>query len=287
MCHRPSRLRCLLSFGALGALGLLGACHQQPADETFQAAVVTAEDEPDEPAASASHRRDHAQGIDVSHHQEAIDWPEVALSGIHFVYIKATEGVDWRDPDFLANWQGAGEARLMRGAYHMLRPEDDAIEQAKWYLAALEEAGYSKTDMLPALDVERASTTTQVPRRQTAERALQWLHYVEQQTGRKPVVYTNPKFWQDYLEEDHPLTEYHLWLADYSEEPEAELGWGWADWHFWQFSQRGDLPGIDKTVDLNRFNGTPEELHRALLGDEEPEEAASDQASAAQTGAAH
>ena len=34
-------------------------------------------------------------GIDVSHHQQKINWEEVYAQGIRFVFIKATEGVEW------------------------------------------------------------------------------------------------------------------------------------------------------------------------------------------------
>lgn len=44
-------------------------------------------------------------GIDVSRHQDDIDWPSVAEDGIEFAVIKATEGGDWVDPRFEENWR--------------------------------------------------------------------------------------------------------------------------------------------------------------------------------------
>ena len=47
------------------------------------------------------------QGLDVSHHQKAIDWERVAADGrFRFVWIKATEGGDFRDSRFAENWEG-------------------------------------------------------------------------------------------------------------------------------------------------------------------------------------
>jgi lysozyme len=243
------------------------ACGQPPEAapaETSKLAIV--HDAASSTAAPADLRRDHAQGVDVSHHQETIDWPEVLLSGIHFAYVKATEGVDYQDPRFVENWQGAQRAGLLRGAYHMLRPEDDALAQAQWFVEVLRAAGYEARDLPPALDVERVSTTTQIPRHQTADRALVWLRFVEQELGRRPLLYTNPIFWRDYLVADHPLTDYPLWLADYSEEPAADSPWGEKAWLFWQFTERADLPGITRPVDLNRFSGAPERLRESVLG---------------------
>ena len=51
---------------------------------------------PNEPSITAFPIR----GIDVSHHQHAIDWPSVKRSGMKFAYIKATEGADYRDAEF-------------------------------------------------------------------------------------------------------------------------------------------------------------------------------------------
>src|SRR4051794_5467055 len=58
------------------------------------------------------------QGIDISHHQGAIDWARLPGQGVDFAYIKASEGGDHRDPAFAANWAGARKAGIRRGAYH-------------------------------------------------------------------------------------------------------------------------------------------------------------------------
>ena len=38
------------------------------------------------------------RGIDVSHYQGVIDWERVSREGLHFAYVKVSEGGDWRDP---------------------------------------------------------------------------------------------------------------------------------------------------------------------------------------------
>jgi lysozyme len=55
-------------------------------------------------------------GIDVSHHQGAIDWARVKGSGQAFAFIKATEGVDFRDTRFVENWRRARAEGLATGA---------------------------------------------------------------------------------------------------------------------------------------------------------------------------
>ena len=190
-------------------------------------------------------------GVDVSHHQAGVDWAALADADVHFVYLKATEGIDYLDPSFGESWRAAGEAGLLRGAYHMYRPEDTPAEQAAWFLSVLREAGFGPGDLPPALDVERVRTTDSIPREQLAAEALAWLSRVEIELGRKPLLYTNPTFWVEKLEENHELTEYPLWLAEYRHEDPGPLELGWEEWTLWQHSQSGELPGVSKAVDLN------------------------------------
>ena len=51
-----------------------------------------------------------AQGIDVSHYQEAVDWQPVQEAGVIFALLTATEGATGADERFDQNWAGA--ARL-------------------------------------------------------------------------------------------------------------------------------------------------------------------------------
>ena len=203
----------------------------------------------------------HVYGIDVSHHQGAINWDTLKASGVDFAYIKATEGIDYIDPAFEKNWQRAKAAGIPAGAYHMFRPEDTAVEQASNFIRALESVGYSASDLPPVLDIESVHTLKDLPHKELHDRAVNYLKLIEEGLGRKAVVYTNPRFWQDYLTDVHEIVKYPLWVAEYelgAKEPSSTAGW--KDYHFWQFSQYGVVEGVEKKVDLNRFNGEKEDL---------------------------
>lgn len=45
------------------------------------------------------------RGIDVSHHQGQVNWSAIAADGIHFAYVKASEGESFRDPRFADHWR--------------------------------------------------------------------------------------------------------------------------------------------------------------------------------------
>src|SRR5689334_1580650 len=78
------------------------------------------------------------QGIDVSHYQGVIDWNQVAEAGTAFVFIKATEGTSYVDPQFQDNWSGAKAAGLLRGAYHFFQPGEDPQQQAEYFLSVVQ-----------------------------------------------------------------------------------------------------------------------------------------------------
>ncbi|MDN3719591.1 GH25 family lysozyme [Roseibium salinum] len=45
----------------------------------------------------------------------------VAADDVAFVYMKASEGGDFKDGAFARNWAGSGAAGLARGAYHFFQ----------------------------------------------------------------------------------------------------------------------------------------------------------------------
>ena len=59
------------------------------------------------------------QGFDISHHQDDINWKKYPQK-FQFVYLKATEGGDYKDPKFQENWLKAREHGFHVGAYHFI-----------------------------------------------------------------------------------------------------------------------------------------------------------------------
>lgn len=193
----------------------------------------------------------NAQGIDVSHFQGNVHWPSVRQAGKVFAFAKATDGITYTDPQFAANWTGIKAAGLVRGAYHFFEPNDDAASQVQNFLNAVQlEPG----DLPPVLDVERNAGVTSA---QLWEGVAAWLQEVEAKTGRQPMIYVSPGFWNGNSP-DLSLTRYPLWLADYAAQP--VLPQGWTTWRFWQYSQTGSVEGVPGQFDLDEFNGTVDQL---------------------------
>ena len=104
-------------------------------------------------------------GIDVSKFQGDIDWNAVANSGVKFAWIKATEGGDYADARFQANWEGAKAAGIPRGAYHFVYWCRPPLEE----ISNFEQNAPVEDDALPpVLDVEATPTSQTCHRRATS-----------------------------------------------------------------------------------------------------------------------
>lgn len=201
------------------------------------------------------------QGIDVSYFQGDINWKKVDAAGIHFVYIKATEGADRLDPKFRANWSGAGKVGIVRGAYHVMYWCSPARDQAAWFVAHVPR---DSGTLPPVLDVEwngySKTCPHQIARADAIAKMKVMLAAMQAHTGKRPIIYTDPKFHRDVLEGE--FTDYQFWLRSTAAKPEKK--YRGRDWSFWQFTTTGRVPGVAGAVDRNSYNGTPKDWARAV-----------------------
>jgi lysozyme len=195
-------------------------------------------------------------GIDISHHQDIINWDTLKTNPeVQFAFAKATEGGDYIDTKFSYNWEAMGRNGIKRGAYHFFRAYGCGYDQALHFLKNVE---LQPGDLAPVLDVELADG---MPREVILEEMRIWLQTVERCLQIKPIIYTNQNFYEHYLAgsfEQNPL-----WIARYSQEaPMLTTG---KRWDFWQYSHKGYLNGIKGHVDLNFFNGSRLMLNNLCL----------------------
>ncbi|MCE3288392.1 MAG: glycosyl hydrolase 25 family protein [Caulobacter sp.] len=185
------------------------------------------------------------RGIDVSHHQGAIDWTAVAADDVAFAYLKASEGGDHRDRRFAANWRAARAAGLKVGAYHFFTFCRPGADQARNFLAAVP----AHPDSLPpAVDLEFGGNCGTAPSDADLRRELDaFLSLVEARYGRQAVLYVTPDFHRAY---GGALPRRPLWKRKIVMPP-----FGGRPWTFWQFHNRGEVAGVSGPVDLNVFAG--------------------------------
>ena len=218
---------------------------------------------------------EYQQGLDVSHFQGNIDWNAVRNAGIKFTFAKATEGVDFVDVNFHQYMADAIAAGVPIGPYHFGRLNSgeniptDAIDEANDFVDAIEQYYTGPAMVLrPVLDYEQLPNDPVSPN--VKAYVSQWIRdfsgVVEQRLGFAPIIYTCCGFHTStFLEAD--IADHDLWIRkitggntfDPNSPPTAgDLGI-WSDWKFWQWSDVGNVAGINP-VDRDAFEGTMEQL---------------------------
>ncbi len=198
-------------------------------------------------------------GLDISHYQGNIDWLELAkskenLTPIRFIFMKATEGGDLDDKTFARNFDLARQYGFIRGAYHFFSPRTDIKKQAEFFIKNVQ---LKSGDFPPVLDIEIIGKNS---KEELQGKVIYWLTRIEEHYGVKPIIYSSFKFKMDYLD-NAVFDDYLYWIAHYYVNKLRFTG----DWCFWQHTDKGRVPGIKESVDMNVFNGRLEELQRMLM----------------------
>lgn len=191
------------------------------------------------------------QGYDVSNHNK-----NVPYKNCDFLIIKASEGINYKDEalDFhLANFFGTSDPTPQKeklyGFYHYARPDlgNTPKQEAESFLSFISpQIG----NCIMALDWEGESLKF------SENWALEWLNYIKDKTGVKPLFYINSA--NTYLFKQIAAGDFGLWLADWSDSPTFD------SWQFWAIWQNG----IDSTLNLDHdfFNGDSETWKKYCLG---------------------
>jgi lysozyme len=188
-------------------------------------------------------------GIDVSYYQGKIDWQKVKAMNddgvkISFAFIKATEGLLTVDPYFQRNWREAPKQGVKVGAYHFFRPKKKGLWQANFFLQTIT---VEKGDLPPVVDIESLDGISPAQMRKELNA---FIVQIEEKTGKKPIIYSGLKFYQDYLQGYYD--SYDFWVAHYHQ-PKLRLPGN--AYKFWQHSDKARISGINHKVDFNAFNG--------------------------------
>lgn len=152
-------------------------------------------------------------GIDVSHHNNRIDWERLEY---HFCIIKATEGRTYTDPELLNNFAQAFTRTKLIGFYHYARPENNTPKEEARHFVAKVQPIIEHYDFMPllALDFEGTAVTWE-----TVNTRISWINNfldtVETMTGIRPLVYMSSSVARNHS----ALWEYsknRLWIAHYN-----------------------------------------------------------------------
>lgn len=186
-------------------------------------------------------------GIDVSEWQGVIDYSQVANDGIDIVYIRAGEGSGYVDPYYLRNYNGAKNNGLKVGFYHFVTATNisEAIEQADFFTSLI---GGLNADCRLAVDFEQFGNLSI---EEINDITLAFAERVEENTGKEIVIYSDASNARDIFG-DEVAENYPIWVADYYVEEPANNG-KWDTWVGFQYSNLGNINGINARVDLDYY----------------------------------
>ncbi|GAB6008598.1 glycoside hydrolase family 25 protein [Dysgonomonas reticulitermitis] len=197
------------------------------------------------------------QGIDISHHQQKIDWPVLDKQAVQFVFIKATEGGNHKDSLFQENWRRARDNDIPAGAYHFFTFCKAGEEQARNYIHYVPR---DSIDLPPIVDLEYAGNCRMQNRKEDLIHEISvYLDIIEDHYRKKAIIYTTNEFYKNYMENQFP--DNPVWIRDILSKPNLPDG---RDWLFWQYTNRGRLEGIKTVVDLNAFAGNKAEFKKLM-----------------------
>ncbi|WP_137624990.1 GH25 family lysozyme [Lactiplantibacillus pingfangensis] len=196
-------------------------------------------------------------GIDLASFQSGLD--VTAVTG-DFAIVKATEGTGYTNPCFSGHAKQTMASGKKLGIYHFIRNDVDIKQQADYFLAAAKD--YIGRAVL-VLDFENTTGST-IQNQAGVGLAKQWLDYVYQQTGARPMLYTgisceNTLDWSSVV-----AGGYALWIAQYNNynqvagyQPRDLYGSlkYWKSAAIFQYTSSGRLSGWGANLDLNVFYG--------------------------------
>ena len=141
----------------------------------------------------SAHAADYPiHGFDVSHHQKEIDWKKIPKQKYKFVYLKSTEGGDFKDTKFQEYWLQAREQGFLVGAYHFYRLCRDGSIQAQNFIESVPR----KTDALPpVMDLEYDSKCINHYSKEQMLKEIRIMHdALKHHYGKQPIFYVSKSF---------------------------------------------------------------------------------------------
>lgn len=242
---------------------------------------------------SISRAQPFISGIDVSKWQGTVNWNSVKNAGVQFAFAKATEGVNYVDPQYHNNMQGAAAAGVLIGPYHFCRidsyngtpftsydgspfqpgtaPYLDAVSEANDFLDAIVPYYQTGSYLPPVADVEGLPDFGSISLERTF--ISNWVQVfsdtVNASLGSRPIIYTS-KSGANTWYTSQVAAQHELWLAWWkgtgtSNPPVASDTPLFGDWLFWQWTDSWNVSGISGAVDGDVYEGTLSQLQQLQI----------------------
>ena len=209
-------------------------------------------------------------GIDVSHHQNTIDWGAVAKSDIGFVIIRAGYGGNWTNQDdreFLNNVKACEEYNIPYGLYlysyasEIDNSDTSAQNEARHMLRLLEqikEYNYSPNLGTKVFIDMEDNSVVDAGKEQLTSVSDTFCSQIEA-NGYSCGIYANKIWLTNHLDAKELSKKYDIWLAEWLPVPSPSFSYAKSQkptynltpYKYWQFASDGKLNGIAGNVDFD------------------------------------
>lgn len=186
-----------------------------------------------------------AKGIDVSHHQKAIDWEKVKETDVDFAIIRCGYGQDIKSQDdkyWVANADSCTKNNIPFGTYiySYATTKEKAIGEANHVLRLVK--GYNLQYPI-YYDLEDASMSN-LSTRELADIAKAFCDTIEA-AGYKAAIYAN-KYWFTKKLTNSVFDKWDRWVAEYNSTCSYTK-----PYTMWQCTSKGSVSGINGNTDIN------------------------------------
>lgn len=209
-------------------------------------------------------------GIDVSHHQNTIDWATVAKSDVGFVIIRAGYGGNWTNQDdrqFLNNVKACEEYNIPYGLYlysyasEIDNDDTSAQNEARHMLRLIdqiEEYNYSPNLGTKVFIDMEDNSVVHAGKEQLTNVSDTFCSQIEA-NGYSCGIYANKTWLTNHLNASELSKKYDIWLAEWLPVPSPSFSYAKSQkptynltpFKYWQFASDGKLNGIVGNVDFD------------------------------------
>ena len=188
-----------------------------------------------------------AVGIDVSQHNNRINWVEVKNDGIDFAMLRlgwiGNKENHTLDTFFKENYDSCKKLNIPIGiyVYSYVENEEAAKNAAKWTVEQLKDKKITypiyidiEDDQIEKLDVQTLTNITKT-----------YLEELKTAGYSKVGIYANKNWLINKLDMSQ-LEKYEIWLAHYTSQTDYS-----GKYDMWQYTSSGDVNGIQGRVDMD------------------------------------
>ncbi len=193
-------------------------------------------------------------GVDLSYHQEHVDFAALKESGVEFVMLRCgyrgySEGGLVKDEKFDEYARACNEYGIPLGVYFFTQAVsvEEAVREAEFTIDLIRDYDISYPVAFDTEYVSDKGARTNLTEIEEDLRSDMCIAFCEKirEAGYYPMIYASENWIRRDLDYEK-LQDYDFWAPQYLEENDFMY-----DFTIWQYTERGFIKGVDEEVDLD------------------------------------